>query len=98
VGSLFRRAATATAAAYTALLFVCCGPLLVWLGRDAPFGHDTVEAALTINPIAAALSVIRLEGFRDYELLPGNWWFLGIASVASLILLIARTRWISRPQ
>lgn len=98
VGSLFRRTATATAVAYTVLLAVCCGPLLIWLGRDAPFGHDTVEAALSINPIAAALSVIRLEGFRDYELLPANWWFMGISSVAALALLVARTWRISRPQ
>ena len=46
VGSLFRRTASATAAAYTALMAVCALPLLVWLGRDAPFGHDVVEAAL----------------------------------------------------
>lgn len=98
VGSLFRRTAPATATAYAALLLVCGGPLLVWLGRDAPFGHDTVERALLINPIAAALSVIRVSGFRDYQLIPGNWWFLGIASVICLLVLIARTRQISRPR
>lgn len=96
VGSLFRRTASATAAAYVALLFVCGAPLLVWLGRDAPFGHDTVEAVLIMNPVAAALSVIRLNGFRDYQLIPGNWWFLGMMSAVSLFLLIVRTRRISR--
>jgi ABC-type transport system involved in multi-copper enzyme maturation permease subunit len=96
VGSLFRRTASATAAAYVALLSVCGAPLLVWLGRDAPFGHDTVEAALLINPIAAALSVIRLNGFRDYQLIPGNWWFLGIVSAICLVLLIVQTSRISR--
>lgn len=98
IGSLFNRTATATAAAYAALLFVCGAPLLVWMGRDAPFGHDTVEAALMINPIAAALSVIRLTGFRDYSLIPGNWWFLGITSAVCLVVLIVRTRRISRPR
>lgn len=98
VGSLFRRTAPATATGYAALLFVCGAPLLVWLGRDAPFGHATVEAALMINPIAAALSVIRLAGFRDYSLIPGNWWFLGIASVICLVILIAQTHRISRPK
>lgn len=98
VGSLFKRTAPATAAAYAALLAVCGAPLLVWLGRDAPFGHDTVEAALIINPIAAALSVIRLPGFRDYDLIPGNWWFLGIASVVCLLILLGQTRRISRPR
>ncbi len=98
IGSLFRRTAPATAASYAALLAVCGVPLLVWLGRDAPFGHDTVENALVINPVAAALSVIRLSGFRDYQLIPGNWWFLGIGSVVSLLVLVTQTHRISRPQ
>jgi ABC-type transport system involved in multi-copper enzyme maturation permease subunit len=97
-GCLFRRTATATAAAYVALLTVCGLPLLVWLGRDAPFGRRTVEAALTVNPIAAALSVIRLEGFRDYELVPANWWFLGAMSVLALGLMLVQTYRISRPR
>ncbi|MGI8981527.1 MAG: ABC transporter permease [Pirellulaceae bacterium] len=98
IGSLFRRTATSTAAAYAALLLVCGAPLLVWLGRDAPFGHDTVERALLINPVAAAFSVIRLTGFRDYNLLPGNWWFLGITSAVCLVVLLVQTHRISRPQ
>jgi ABC-type transport system involved in multi-copper enzyme maturation permease subunit len=98
VGSLFRRTAAATAAAYSALLLVCGAPLLIWLGRDAPFGHDTVERALLLNPVAAAFSVIRLTGFRDYDLIPGNWWFLGITSAVCLVVLLAQTYRISRPQ
>lgn len=98
IGSLFRRTASATAVSYAALLAVCGAPLMVWLGRDAPFGHDAVENALLINPIAAALSVIRLSGFRDYQLIPGNWWFLGISSAVSLLVLVVQTRRISRPQ
>ncbi len=98
VGSLFKRTAAATAAAYGALLSICALPLLIWLGRDAPFGHKTVEAALSVNPIAAALSVIRMPGFQDYSLIPANWWFLGIGSIASLMILLAQTYRISRPQ
>ena len=98
VGSLFSRTATATAAAYSVLLGICAVPMLIWLGRDAPFGHDVVERALQLNPIAAALSVIRLPGFQDYTLIPANWWFLGIASVVSLIVLIVQTYRISRPR
>ena len=98
VGCLFRRTATSTAAAYAALLLVCGAPLLVWLGRDAPFGHDTVERALLINPVAAALSVIRLPGFLDYQLIPGNWWFMGIGSAVCLVVLLGQTRRISRPR
>ena len=98
VGSLFKRTAAATAAAYGVLLSICALPLLIWLGRDAPFGHKTVEAALSVNPIAAALSVIRMPGFQDYSLIPANWWFLGIGSIASLLVLLAQTYRISRPQ
>jgi ABC-type transport system involved in multi-copper enzyme maturation permease subunit len=98
VGSLFIRTAAATAAAYGALLSICCLPLLMWLGRDAPFGHSTVEAALRINPVAAALSVIRMPGFQNYALIPANWWFLGVCSLLSLCVLLGQTYRISRPQ
>jgi ABC-type transport system involved in multi-copper enzyme maturation permease subunit len=98
IGSLFLRAAPATVAAYTALLTVCAGPLLVWMGRDAPFGRATVEAALIVNPVATALSVIRAPGFQDYHLIPGNWWFLGISSVLALAVLVGQTWRLSRPQ
>jgi len=98
VGSLFKKTSHATAAAYVLLVLVCAAPLLFWLGRDAPFGHDVVERALVVNPIAAALSVIRLPGFRDYELIPLHWWFLGAASAASLLLLLWQVRRLSRPQ
>lgn len=98
IGSLFRTTAAATAAAYALLFAICGGPLLVWLGRDAPFGHDVVEATLAINPIAAALTVIRLPGFRDYDLIPANWWFLGIGSAFALVVLLGQARRLSEPQ
>ena len=98
VGSLFSQTAPATAGAYGILLSICALPLLVWLGRDAPFGHKTVETVLTINPIAAALSVIRMPGFQNYSLIPSNWWILGIGSVISLVVLLSQTYRISRPK
>lgn len=98
IGSLFRQTAMAIATAYSFLMAVCALPLLVWLGRDAPFGHDTVETALMINPIAATLSVIRFPGFRDYNLIPGHWYVIGVLSLISLVLLVVQTIRISRPQ
>jgi ABC-type transport system involved in multi-copper enzyme maturation permease subunit len=98
VGSLFQHTAAATAGAYGALLSIFGLPLLVWMGRDAPFGHDTVEAALSFSSIAAALSVIQTPGFEYYELVDANRWFLGIGSVVALIALLAQTYRISRPQ
>jgi ABC-type transport system involved in multi-copper enzyme maturation permease subunit len=98
IGSLFSQTAPATATAYAVILFICIGPLLVWWFRDAPFGHGLVETALTINPIAAALSVIRVEGFRDYQLIPAQWWVQGITSLVSLAVLVLQIHRLSRPQ
>ncbi|MGL4549800.1 MAG: ABC transporter permease, partial [Gemmataceae bacterium] len=98
VSSLFRQTAAATAVAYLTLLAVCVGPLLVWLGRDAPFGHRTVEAALTVNPLAAALHATQNPAFTRYDLLLANWWFLGGTSAALLAFLYLRILQLKRPQ
>jgi hypothetical protein len=97
VGSLFRRTAPATTTAYALLAGACAGTMLVWLGRDAPFGHSTVEAALITNPLAAALSVIEMPGFTEYDLVPGNWWLLGYASAFCLAVLAVQTWRLTRP-
>jgi ABC-type transport system involved in multi-copper enzyme maturation permease subunit len=96
--SLFRSTATATTASYLALLAFCVGPLLVWLAREAPFGHATVQAALTIDPVAAALQASDTPGFVQYELLPANWWIIGSACVALLFFLGVRTWQLYRPE
>ncbi|GIX03044.1 MAG: hypothetical protein KatS3mg113_0050 [Planctomycetaceae bacterium] len=98
VGSQFHAVAPATALAYSVMLALCGLPMLVWLGRDAPFGHAVVERALMINPLAAAFSIIRLPGFRDYNLVPGFWWFAGIVCAASIFLLVRKTRQLTLPQ
>jgi hypothetical protein len=98
VSTLFRSTAAATTAAYLVLLAVCVGPLLVWLGRDAPFGHRTVEAMLTVNPVAAALQASQTPGFSHYQLLPANGWIVGSACVALLVFLGVRIRQLCRPE
>ncbi len=98
VGSLFRRTAPATTTAYTLLVAICAGTMLVWLARGAPFGHATVQAVLAFNPLAAALSVIRTPGFTQYELVPVNWQFLGCASAFCLLGLAVQTWRLTRPQ
>jgi ABC-type transport system involved in multi-copper enzyme maturation permease subunit len=98
VSSLFRHTAAATTVAYLALLVVGAGPLLFWLGRDAPFGHRTVEAVLTLSPLAAALNAANAPSFTRYDLLPANWWCLGSASVVLLGFLFLRTWQLTRPQ
>ena len=98
VGSLFRSTAAATAAAYLVVVGTCLGPLLVWLGRDAPFGFAAVERALALSPLAAALVAADTPGFAGYDVLPMNWWITGGASVALLVLLAVRVRQLYRPE
>ena len=96
--TLFRSTATATTASYLTLLAVCLAPLLVWLGREAPFGHTTVRWALIVNPVAAALQAADTPGFVEYELLPANWWIIGSACAVLLVLLRVRTWQLYRPE
>jgi hypothetical protein len=98
VSTLFRSTATATTVSYLALLTVCAGPLLIWLGREAPFGHATVEAVLAVDPVAAALQAAATPGFAEYALLPANWWITGGVCVALLMLLTVRTWQLCRPE
>jgi ABC-type transport system involved in multi-copper enzyme maturation permease subunit len=95
--SLFRSTAAATTTSYSALLAICLGPLLIWLGRGAPFGHRAVETILTVSPVAAALHASDTPGFTDYALLPANWWLITAACLALLTLLVVRTWQLSRP-
>jgi hypothetical protein len=97
VSSLFGRTATATATAYGLLVGLFAGTLLIWLGRDAPFGPQTVESALQLNPLAAALSIIRAPGFAQYNLVPVNWWFIIAGSAAAFVVLLTQTWRLTRP-
>jgi hypothetical protein len=96
--TLFRSTAASTTASYLMLLAICVAPLLVWLGRGAPFGHGTVQAVLTINPVAAALQASETPGFTTYELLPAHWWILGAACMVLLVFLSVRVRQLCRPE
>ena len=96
--TLFRSTAAATTTSYLALLTVCVGPLLVWLGREAPFGHATVRAALMVNPVAAALQASDTPGFTQYDLLPLNWWIIGSVCVVLLLFLGVRMWQLYRPE
>ena len=97
VSSFSRRSSAATATSYVLLLLICAGTLLIWLGRDAPFGHSTVEFALTINPLATALSIIETPGFGQYALVPNNWWLLGTLCVVLMTVLVFRVRALLKP-
>jgi ABC-type transport system involved in multi-copper enzyme maturation permease subunit len=98
VSSLFRRTAVATAVSYTLLVALIAGTMLIWAGRDAPFTQHTVESVLKFNPLAAALQLIRAPGFREYQLVPTTWSFMGIACVVFLLILIVQTWRLTRPR
>ncbi len=98
VSSLFDKTAPATTTSYAIIIGLCIGTLLFWLGRGNPFGRPTVEAALLLNPVAAALNVIEAPGFAEYELVPGNWWFMGCVSAICIAVLFARTWQLTRPR
>ena len=98
VSSVFPTTSGATAVTYALLLGLCGGTMLFHLGRDAPFGRSLVEAVLTVNPLAAALSLIRTPGFATYELVPVNWYVLGGLSVAAVMVLTWRVWKLSRPR
>lgn len=97
IGSLFRYTAVATTVSYVIVMSLFLIPLMVWLGRDAPFGHQTVERALLINPTAAAMSVIETPGFENYNLLPLAWWVAGIVSLFMFLLFGLQVWRLSRP-
>ncbi len=98
VSSLCRRAATATTIAYALLSSVCVGTMLFWLGRDTTFGHSTVEAALKINPMAAALNIVEAPGFSNYSLVPANWWWMGVFCAGCALVVLVQTWRLTRPQ
>jgi ABC-type transport system involved in multi-copper enzyme maturation permease subunit len=96
--TLFRSTALATTVSYLTLLAICALPLLIWLGRGAPFGHATVEGVLLFDPVAAALHASEAPGFAQYDLLPTNWWITGAASVALLLFIGLRMWQLWRPK
>lgn len=97
VSAFLKTAAAATATSYGLLLSLFAGTLLVWLARGKPFGAGFVEKVLLFNPVAAALAEIGASGFKEYNLLPLNWWIgLGL-SAASLIVLAVRTWQLTQP-
>ena len=98
VSSFFTRTAPATVTVYGLLLALVGGTLIVWILRDAPFGHSFVQRALLINPLAAALSVIQTPGFEQYNLVPASWRISIVASGAALLVLIGQTWRLTRPQ
>lgn len=98
ISSVFRQTVAATTTAYIVLFALCGGTLLIWLARDAPFGYKAVQSALTVNPVATALAVIKAPGFSQYDLIPANWNFMALGSAASLVVLLVQTWRLTRPQ
>jgi len=97
VSAFSRRTAASTLGAYVTLIVLLGSPFVVWLGRDAPFGRQTVERALAWSPVAAALHQIRAPGFETYQILPMAWWVLVTGIVVSALILWWKTLQLTRP-
>jgi ABC-type transport system involved in multi-copper enzyme maturation permease subunit len=97
ISSLFEKTAAATTAAYVLLIGLCGGTMLIWLGRDAPFGHGLVEAVLRWNPLAAMLDLLGTPGFGQYELVEANWWIMSGLCVTALLVLVVQVWRLTRP-
>ena len=97
MGSLFRSTAVATSATYVTVMLLFLAPMLMWLGRDAPFGHSVVENALTLTPVGAALSIIETPGFENYNLLPSAWIVAGTISLFMFSLFGFQVWRLTRP-
>lgn len=98
VSSFFRRTAAATVTSYILLAGICGGTMLFWLGRGQPFGHRLVENILLVNPMAAALAVTEAPGMGDFDLVPANWYIMGTACAALLLVLRLRIHRLMQPQ
>ncbi|MFA9479439.1 ABC transporter permease subunit [Phycisphaerales bacterium AB-hyl4] len=98
VSSMCMRTATATGVSYALLIGLCAGTMLFWLAEDAPFARNTVEMLLLANPLAGALNIIEAPGFSGYNLVPTNWWIMGVLIGACLAVLIGRTWYLTRPR
>ncbi|MGB0598379.1 MAG: ABC transporter permease subunit [Rubripirellula sp.] len=97
VGGMFRSTAVSTTMSYVIVIALFLLPMIVWLRREAPFGQDTVEAALKSNPVGAALSALQTPGFESYDLLPAAWWFAGFVSLFMLFVLGIQVWRLTRP-
>ncbi len=97
VGGLFRSTAVSTTMSYVIVIGLFLAPMLIWLGRDAPFGRDTVQTALLTNPVGAALSVIESPGFESYSLLPAAWWVAAAVSVVMFFVFGIQVWRLTRP-
>ena len=98
IGSLFRNSAAAAVTACGVLIGLCGGTMLVWLLRDAPFSHATVENVLRFNPLAATLSLVDAPGFTHYNLVPANWYLSGVGCALGALVLGVQTFRLIRPQ
>ncbi|MCA9062097.1 MAG: ABC transporter permease [Planctomycetaceae bacterium] len=95
--TFFRRAATATTVAYGVLGLLFAGTMLIWVNRNAPFGHTLVEWALRFNPMAAALHAMDASDFGSYQLIPSGWWIASGICVLLIVVLYLRVRKLSQP-
>ncbi|TWT47039.1 ABC-2 family transporter protein [Thalassoglobus neptunius] len=97
IGSFFRKSTPATLTSYCILTAITALPILIWLGRDAPFGFRTVETALIMNPMSSALALMETRGFEPYSIVPWNWYFLITGCIIGLVIFWRRVEECQKP-
>jgi ABC-type transport system involved in multi-copper enzyme maturation permease subunit len=97
VSSFFKTSAIATTVSYGILILIFGGTMLVWMNRDAPFGHEFVQGALRLNPMAAALNAMQADGFKGYDLIPATWKYTGATCAVLLVILYLRVFRLTKP-
>ncbi len=96
--SLCKKTSMATIVAFAVLIGLWGGTLLIREGENILFSPSFVERCLTINPVAAALSLAQESSFKEYHLTPINWWImLGVCVLCSAIL-VWQTRRLTNPE
>jgi ABC-type transport system involved in multi-copper enzyme maturation permease subunit len=98
IGAFHSRTAAATVTVYVVLMILYLGPLVVWAFRGDPFGEQVVRFALSITPLGAALSVIGMPGFTQYELIPIAWKVAGVTCVLALVVYALQVWRLLRPE
>ena len=66
--------------------------------RNADDCEDIVQNALVFNPMAAALNVLEIPEFTQYDLVKPNRLYMGIMSTLLMLVLVIQVWRLKQPQ
>ena len=79
--------AVTTTVAYLVLIGMSVGTLVVWLGHGTVFSTSLVAKVLAVNPVATALTMMKVPGFEAYVVSLGQfeWWSSFVDWLAGIV-------------